>query len=103
MQENLPSGFPTRSDTNQAERPQKMVYRGLKFRIKKVEGLYYLCSKKKGADQLLCNHADRLHLFFAYAKIKFSHEAAQNHALDDAYNHLGQGTKSGTVDSEIFA
>ena len=25
---------------------------GLKFRIQKVEGLYYLCSEKKGADQL---------------------------------------------------
>ena len=26
--------------------------RGLKFRIKKVKGLYYLCSENKGADQL---------------------------------------------------
>ena len=26
--------------------------RGLKFRIKKVEGLYYPCSENKGADQL---------------------------------------------------
>ena len=44
-------GFPTRSDTNQAVQPQKMV-RSLKFRIKKVEGLYYPCSENKGADQL---------------------------------------------------
>ena len=26
----------------------------LKFRIKEVEGLYYLCSENKGADQLIC-------------------------------------------------
>ena len=43
--------FPTWSDTNQAVQLQKMA-RGLKFRIKKVEGLYYLCSENKGADQL---------------------------------------------------
>ena len=30
---------------------QKMV-RGLKFRITEVEGLYYLCSENKCADQL---------------------------------------------------
>ena len=34
-----------------AVQPQKMV-RGLKFRIKEVEGLYYLSSEKKGTDQL---------------------------------------------------
>ena len=39
------------SDTNRAVQPQKMAG-GLKFRIKKVEGLYYLCSENKGADQL---------------------------------------------------
>ena len=40
--------------TNWAVQPQKMVI-GLKFRIKEVEGLYYLsvCSKNKGTDQLL--------------------------------------------------
>ena len=43
--------FPTWSDTNQAVKLQKMA-RGLKFQIKKVEGLYYLCSENKGADQL---------------------------------------------------
>ena len=26
--------------------------RGLKLRVKKVEGLYYLCSENRGADQL---------------------------------------------------
>ena len=49
---NLSSGIPTRSDTNRAVRPQKMA-RGLKFRIQKVENLYYLCSENEGADQLL--------------------------------------------------
>ena len=34
--ENLSSGFPTRSGTNQAEQPQKMV-RSLKFWILEVE------------------------------------------------------------------
>ena len=45
------SGFPTRSDTNQAVQLQKMA-RGLQFRIYKVEGLYYQCSENEGADQL---------------------------------------------------
>ena len=40
-----------RSDTNWAVQPQKMA-RGLKVLIYKVEGLYYLCSENKGADQL---------------------------------------------------
>ena len=43
--------FPTWSDTNLAVQLQKMA-RGLKFRIWKVEELYYLCSENKGADQL---------------------------------------------------
>ena len=68
-----PLGFPTRSDTNQALGPQRMA-RGLKFWIYVVEGLYTLCSKSKGADQLvaqlICSIA------FAYAKIRFSHDVA---------------------------
>ena len=43
--------FPTWSNTNQAVQLQKMD-RGLKFRFQKIEGLYYLCSENKGADQL---------------------------------------------------
>ena len=39
------------SDTNRTEQLQKMA-RGLKFRIYEAEGLYYLCSENKGADQL---------------------------------------------------
>ena len=42
--------------------------RGLKFRIKKVEGLYYLCSENKGADQL-CGHREAdLRLCFRICK-----------------------------------
>ena len=46
---NLSSGFPTRSDTNQAVQTQKMA-RGLKFRIKKVKGFHNLCRENKGAN-----------------------------------------------------
>ena len=49
--ENRSLGFPKRSDTNQAVQPQKIA-RGLKFRIYEVNGLYYLCSENKGANQL---------------------------------------------------
>ena len=45
--------FPPRSDTKRAVQRKKMD-RALKFRIKKVEGFYYMypCSENKGADQL---------------------------------------------------
>ena len=48
--------FPTWSHTNQAVQSQKMA-RGLKFRNKVVEGLYYLCSENKDADQL-CGYSE---------------------------------------------
>ena len=67
--------FPTWSDTNQAVQLQKMA-RCLKFQIKKVEGLYYLCSKNKGADQLRGHREADLRLCFRYAKSWFSHDAA---------------------------
>ena len=44
-------GVSTRSDTNQAVQEQ-IIARGLKFRIKVKEGLYYQCSENEGADQL---------------------------------------------------
>ena len=59
-------GCPTRSDTNLAVQPQKMV-RGFKFQIKEEEGFYYLCSENKGADQLC---GDSIFVF-AYAKAGF--------------------------------
>ena len=43
--------FRTWSDTDHAVQLQKMA-RGLKFRIRKVEGLHYICSENKDADQL---------------------------------------------------
>ena len=64
---NLSSRFPTRSDTNQAVQPQKMV-RDMKFWIQKVEALYYLCSENKGADQLRGNREADLHLCFRICK-----------------------------------
>ena len=51
MQKSLSLGFPTRSNTKQRAKPQKMA-RGLKFWILEVKGLYYLCSENKGAEPL---------------------------------------------------
>ena len=56
------------SDTNRAVQPLKMA-RGLKFRIKKVEGLYYLCSGNKGADQLRGYREADLRLCFRIYKM----------------------------------
>ena len=50
-------GVLTSSDTIRAVQPQKMA-RGLKFRANKIEGLYYLCSENKGADQLRSSTAE---------------------------------------------
>ena len=61
--------FPNRSDTNWPVQSQKQA-RGLKFRIYKVEELYYTCSENKGADQRICVFV------FTYADCWFSHEAA---------------------------
>ena len=57
----------TRSDTNRAVQPHKMA-RGLKFRIKKVEGLHYLCSENKGDDQLRGHREADLRLCFHICK-----------------------------------
>ena len=65
-EKNLFSGLKTRYNTNRAEQPQNIV-RGLKFRIKKVEELYYLCSGNKGADKLHpCRPADLSLIFCIY-------------------------------------
>ena len=63
----MSSGFPTRSDTNQALQPQKMA-RGLKIKIYKDDGLYYLCKENIGADQLRGYHAADLRLCFQICK-----------------------------------
>ena len=60
--------FPTWSDTNQTVQSLKMA-RGLKFWIKKVEGLHYLCSENKGADQLRGYREDDLRLCFRICKM----------------------------------
>ena len=60
--------FPTRSDTNQAVQPQQIA-RGLKFRIKEVEGLYYQCSENKDADQLRGYREADLRLCFRICKM----------------------------------
>ena len=60
--------FLTWSETNQAVQLQKMV-RGLKFRIKKVEGLYYPYSENKGADQLHRYREADLRLCFRICKM----------------------------------
>ena len=51
--------------------------RGLEFRINVVKELYYPYSENKGADQLRGYREADLRLFFAYAKSRFSHDAAQ--------------------------
>ena len=52
------------------------MVRGLKFRIKEVEGLYYLYRENKGADQLCGYRAADLHLCFHICKNRFSHDVA---------------------------
>ena len=71
-----PVWFQTRSDTNCAIKPQKMV-RGLKFWILEEEGLYYKCSDNKGAEQLRGYPAADLRLCFRHAKSRFSHDVVQ--------------------------
>ena len=46
--------------------------RGLKFRIEKVKGLYYLCSENKGADQLFDYRTADLRLFFSHNYMQFA-------------------------------
>ena len=54
--------------------------RGLKFRIYEVEGLYYLCSENKGADQLRgCCEADLRLCFRICKKLVFSQRGSNNY------------------------
>ena len=50
---------------NQAVQLQKMA-RGLKFRIQKINGLNYLCSENKDADQLRGYREADLRLCFSH-------------------------------------
>ena len=65
--ENRSSGFPTRSDINRASQLVNIA-RCLKFWIKKVEELYYLCSENKGPDQLCGYRTTDLRLCFCICK-----------------------------------
>ena len=66
--------FLTWSDTNQVVQLQKMA-RDFKFWIKQVEGMYYLSSENKGADQLgSYREADLRLCFLSNAKCWFSHD-----------------------------
>ena len=68
-------GIPTRSDTNRAVQPQKMV-RDFKFRIRKYRDCTICVAKTKVliscavTAQLICGFV------FAYAKSRFSHDGA---------------------------
>ena len=62
------------SDTNLAVQPQRMA-RGLKFRIKAVDGLYYLCSENKGICPFVFADAQIAHL---YVKNNLSFEGTRN-------------------------
>ena len=69
-----PKRFPNQFCTNRAVQAQKMA------RGRKVEELYYTCSKNKGADQLRSYCA----FVFMYAKCWFSHDVAQMWDFIDA-------------------
>ena len=58
----------TVSDTNQAVQPLEMA-RGLKFRIKEVEVLYYQSSENKSADQLRGYREADLRLCFRICRL----------------------------------
>ena len=64
---NLSSRCPSRSVRNWAVQPHRIA-RCLKFWVWAVEGLYYLCSKNKGTDQLHGYHAANLCLCFHICK-----------------------------------
>ena len=97
--------FPNWSATNQAVQLQKMA-RGLKFQIKKVEGLYYLCSKNKGADQLRRYReavtAKLICVFvFAYAKPWFS-DHDTSHFKPDIHTFYSRDTFHSLPDLHII-
>ena len=74
-EQNLSSGFPTRSDKNRTIQPQKMA----RLNIYDVEErLYYICSENKGADHLRDYRA-------AYLRLYFSHDAVPNEGMVSSY------------------
>ena len=67
--------FSTWSDTNQVVQLKKMAT-GLKFQIKKEEGLYYV-AKTKALISFAVTANPICVFVFAYANCWFSHDAAQ--------------------------
>ena len=93
----MSSGLPTRSDTNRAVQPHKMPHkmaRSLYFRIQEVEGLYYLCSENKGADQLCGDLTADLRHCFRIMQKQDSHDAAQCDPLYDSISLSGDDDDS---------
>ena len=76
MRENRSSGFPTRCHTNQAAQRQKMA-RSLKFCILVEEKMYYPFRKTKALISFAVTVKLICVFVFAYAKSRFSHDAAQ--------------------------
>ena len=109
--------FQTRSDTNRAMQRKKMD-RALKFRIKKVEGFYYMypCSENKGADQLRGYCEADLRLCFRICKmLVFSHDVAhimistRSHtavasktSMSERHSLLGLGSKAKQIVENVF-
>ena len=79
--ENLSSGFATTVDSNRPAQPQKL-YRGLKFRIWKLEVLYYLGSEQQRCWSDCADAQADLHLCCAhYGKTRFSHDMAHTYCV----------------------
>ena len=109
--------FSTRSDTNRAVQCKKMD-KALKFRIKTVEGFYYMypCSENKGPDQLRGSAKLICAFVFAYAKCWFSHDVAhimictRSHtavasktSMSERHSLLGLGSKAKQIVENVFA
>ena len=80
--------------------------RGLKFRIQKVEGLYYPCSKNQGADQLrgyrevdlrLCFRICKNPVFSQRGSVYSSYFLHLNKDLLDSFLHKTEANLSADV------
>ena len=66
--------------------------RGFEFQSKEEEGLYYLCSKNKGSDQLCGNCTAGLHLCFHICKSRFSYDVTRMHFFTAAGAPINPGS-----------
>ena len=85
--------FSTWSDTNNAVKLQKIA-RSLKFRFYEVEGLYYLCSGNKGADQLLGYREADLRLCFRICKTLVFSRCGSNYTLLFIIGYTGRNCET---------